>query len=102
MSMSGENELIERARAFTDAFAEPGNQWRAQARELILALLLEVDQLTVQRRRTIDLAKQWANSENARTKLRGQQLLQALAIHRDDPVSLRSDTPPAQDSAEGG
>lgn len=36
-------DVVDRARQFTDAFAEPGNVWRMEARQLILELAAEVD-----------------------------------------------------------
>ncbi|KAB7761773.1 hypothetical protein [Mycolicibacterium mucogenicum] len=41
--MSG--DVVERAKAFTDAFAEPGNAWRMEARQLIIELAAEVERL---------------------------------------------------------
>lgn len=40
------SDVVQRARTFTEAFAEPGNTWRAEARSLIIELADEVEKLT--------------------------------------------------------
>lgn len=42
---SADDELLNRASRFADAFAQPGNAWRSEARSLIVELAAEVSRL---------------------------------------------------------